>query len=48
LPALVEFLEARPRDAKAYGVPLGPDGKLPDTDAAALLPDVVLLEFTLE
>jgi len=48
LQTLIEFLEARPRDAKAYGVPLRPDGKLPEADATALLPEVVLLSFTLE
>lgn len=48
LPALVGYLEARPRDAKAYGVPLGPDGKLPEAGATALLPEVVVLNLTLE
>ena len=46
LPVLVEFLEQRPHDAKAYGTPLQ-DGKLADEDARALLPQVVLLTFEL-
>ncbi len=46
LPVLVEFLEQRPHDAKAYGTPLR-DGKLADEDARALLSQVVLLRFEL-
>lgn len=46
LPVLIEFLERRPYDAKAYGTPLQ-DGKLAEEDALALLPHVVLVRFEL-
>jgi hypothetical protein len=47
LPRLIEFLEHNTRDAKAYGVEIGADGRLDERDARALLPHVVVIEITL-
>jgi deazaflavin-dependent oxidoreductase (nitroreductase family) len=43
LSALVKFLHDRPRDAKAYGVTLAPDGRLDEGRARALLPHIVVI-----
>jgi hypothetical protein len=48
LPRLVEFLEHNRRDAKAYGVEIDADGRLDERDARALLPQVVVVEITLD
>lgn len=48
LPKLIEFLEHNTHDAKAYGVKLGGDGRLDERDARALLPQVVVVEVTLD
>lgn len=48
LPKLIEFLEHNTRDAKAYGVEIGDDGQLDERDARALLPQVVVVEITLD
>lgn len=46
LPALVDFLEHRPRDAKAYGLTIDPDGRVDLGQALALLPQVVVVQIT--
>jgi hypothetical protein len=47
LPRLIEFLEHNPRDARAYGVEIGADGRLDERDARALLDQVVVVEIEL-
>ncbi len=48
LPRLIEFLENRPRDARAYGVRIGDDGTLDEGAARSLLPAVVLVTVSLD
>ncbi len=47
-PLLIEFLENRPRDARAYGVTIGDDGALDEGAARSLLSEVVLVTVTLD
>jgi deazaflavin-dependent oxidoreductase (nitroreductase family) len=47
LSALLTFLKDRPRDAKAYGVTLGPDGRLDESTARALLSQIVVITIPL-
>lgn len=45
---LTAFLERHPRDARAYGVRVGADGRLDERDARALLPQVVVIDVDLD
>jgi len=47
LPALVTFLENRRMDAKAYGVPFTPEGRIHQDQARAILPQIVIIRITL-
>ncbi len=47
LATLIEYLQSRPRDAKFYGVRLGPDGEPDERDARALLPQIVVVRVAL-
>jgi deazaflavin-dependent oxidoreductase (nitroreductase family) len=48
LPRLIGFLKHNPRDAKAYGLRIDPDGRLDERDARALLAQVVVIEIELD
>ncbi len=47
LPTLVKLLEGRRADARAYGLTLGPDGKVDPGQARALLSQIVVIRIEL-
>ncbi len=47
-PVLAGFLERHPHDSQAYGITLGPDGKVDPAMVQALLPQIVIVRVALE
>jgi hypothetical protein len=48
LPDLVDFLEHRKHDARAYGITLTPEGDIDPDEARALLSQIVILRIELD
>lgn len=48
IPLLTEYLRNRPRDARAYGVTLGPRGEIDAATAQALAPQLVPIRILLD
>jgi deazaflavin-dependent oxidoreductase (nitroreductase family) len=47
LPTLIDFLESRPMDARAYGISLSPEGEVSAGMARALLNQIVVVRVAL-
>ena len=45
---IAAFLKERPRDARAYGVKLGPNNTVPEDELNRLAPELVPIEITLD
>jgi deazaflavin-dependent oxidoreductase (nitroreductase family) len=48
LPVFVDFLRDRKVDARAYGIPMGPDGEPDPERTAEVLPELVVIRVALD